>query len=82
MKIKSITWNGHMTTVQNQMNLEKTLAYQCNRSVVHYGERTGIYDITKCHEIIEESPTIYLLKFSDGAALRIFNPIEVEFEKE
>lgn len=82
MKIKSIAWNGHNTTVQNQMNLETAIVYTCKRSVVCKGDRTGIYNTSQCSEIVEESPTIYLLKFSDGNALRIFNPIEVEFEKE
>jgi len=79
MKIKSIKWNGHY---QDRNFNGETLGknYKYSKATVMESDRVYRKDNHEyCIEIIEESPTIYLIKFHDETALRIFNPIEVEF---
>ena len=80
MKIISITWNGHYNDIYDGSGGKVGTRYvtnTCNVTKANYGYEPK--DI--CKEIIEESPTIYLIKFHYGKMLRIFNPIEVLFEE-
>ena len=74
MNIKSIKWNGRV------------------QDVTHLGDKTGtffnynkaeiskIYRFDNVKEIIEETPTRYMIVYYGGKQIRIFNPIEVEFQ--
>ena len=77
--IKSIKWNPHyVDRVYNGEKLGEN--FKCNFSkVTEVFTHHAKFDHENCKEIIEETPTIYMIKFHDGVSLRIFNPIEVEF---
>ena len=78
--ITSIKWNPHY--VDRTFNGEKLgEKFNCSESTVMkelYSQQAK-YDHKNCKEIIEESPTIYMIKFWDNTSLRVFNPIEVGF---
>lgn len=81
MKIIGIKWNPHYE--DRNFNGE-TLGrnFICSHSVVKkelYSHQAK-YDHSNCKEIIEENLTTYIIHFWDNKSVRVFNPLEVEFE--
>lgn len=77
MKIKSIKWNGRVSSRYcNGENMGHD--YKYDEVAVKLNEYTNEHTVD---EITEDSLTVYSIHYSSGRILRIFNPIEVLFIK-
>lgn len=74
MKIEKIKWNGRMKDVTY-------LGEKVGNEFVYDEAEVRSYGYDYAKEIIEESPTVYLIHFNSGKTIRVFNPIEVTFFK-
>ena len=78
--ITSIKWNPHyVDRTFNGEKLGEKFNFSESKVIKELYSANQKFDHSICKEIIEETPTIYMIYFWDNTSMRVFNPIEVSF---